>query len=181
MILDIGVGKKPLGDINLDVVPNPLCDIMGDIQYLPFRDTAMSKVVCKAVLEHVDEPHRAISEVKRVLRRGGVAEIGVPKENFTNNSWYYLVFFIVNFPITLMPKFIRSLSKKIKQINSRDVALFHKHIIPRSFVSEYFNIERVVEYGDILYSFLNYGGKSRHFMNKPRVYTADLFLCRKVR
>ena len=36
MILDIGIGEKPLGDINLDVVPNPLCNIVGDIQHLPF-------------------------------------------------------------------------------------------------------------------------------------------------
>ena len=180
MILDIGVGKKPLGDINVDVVPNPMCDILGDIQYLPFRDTAISKVICKAVLEHVDDPRLAISEIKRILIEKGVAEIGVPKESFTNNSWYYLMFFVLNFPITILPKFVRSLSKKIKQINNRDVALFHKFKVPGRFIEEYFHIEKVVEYGDILYSFLNYGKKSRYFRNKPRINTAFLFVCRKV-
>ena len=179
MILDIGVGKKPLGDINLDVVPNPLCDIMGDIQYLPFRNTAISKVICKAVLEHVDDPHLAIAEVKRVLVVGGVAEIGVPKENFTNNSLYYFLFFIFNFPMTIMPKFIRALSRKINQINNRDVGVFHKYTIPERAIKKYFNIEKVVEYGDIFYSFLNYGKKSRYFINKPRINTAYLFFCRK--
>ena len=177
MILDIGVGKKPLGNINLDVVANPLCDIIGDIQFLPFRDASISKVVCKAVLEHVDYPHLAIFEVKRVLIIGGIAEIGVPKENFTSNSVYYLFYFILNFPVSII--YFRRILRKLILVRNRDVRVFHKYIIPKTFIQKYFNIEEIIEYGDILYSFLNYGKKSIYFRNKPRVNTAYLFFCRK--
>lgn len=179
MILDIGIGIKPLGTINLDVVANPLCDIMGDVQYLPFRDNIIPRVICKAVIEHVNYPRLALSEIKRVLVSDGITEIGVPKKEFTNNSLYYLIFFLIHLPLSMTPKFIKMLSRKIKQINTKDVALYHKHIITQNLVDEYFNIENVIEYGDILYSFLNSGRKSKYFRNKPRINTAYLFICKK--
>lgn len=177
MILDIGVGKVPLGDINVDLVANPLCNIMADIQHLPFRDSSFSKIICKAVLEHIDDPEKGLSEIRRVLTRRGSVKIGLPMKKYTNNSFYYFVFFILNFPFTLSPKYIKTLFNKIKQIKNRDVALYHKYIVTCKIVSNYFKIEKVIEYGDILYSFLNYGRKSKYFKNKPRINTAYLFLC----
>jgi SAM-dependent methyltransferase len=46
----------------------------------PFRDGAFDAVVCEQVLEHLadEEVRRALSEIRRVLRPGGVALIGTP-------------------------------------------------------------------------------------------------------
>lgn len=45
--------------------------IVGDIYHLPFRDNEISAMLCKSVLEHLAEPHQAVSEMHRALKPGG--------------------------------------------------------------------------------------------------------------
>ena len=52
--------------------------IVGDIQSLSFKDNSIDGIICNAVLEHVPQPHRAVSEIFRVLKPGGEAFIYVP-------------------------------------------------------------------------------------------------------
>lgn len=52
------------------------------LEALPFRDGSFDVVTAKHTLEHVREPARAISEVRRVLRAGGVAFIVVPDADY---------------------------------------------------------------------------------------------------
>jgi SAM-dependent methyltransferase len=177
--LDIGIGPKPQGDINIDVVPNPHADLLADIQYLPFRDEVWLRVQALAVLEHVDKPFLAMSEIRRIMRKDAEAVLGVPKPFWTNNSFYYLMFFIINLPVTLHPQRLRSLRKKIQQINSRDVALYHKFRVSENEISRLFLIVEKIEYGDILYPFLSYGRKGHKFRHKKRLNTAIKFRCKK--
>lgn len=53
-------------------------DVEGDIQLLPFRDGCAGGVICLEVLEHVEDPARAVSEIHRVLAPGGLALVTVP-------------------------------------------------------------------------------------------------------
>ncbi len=53
-------------------------DIVADIHNLPFNDGSVDAIICKAVLEHVPEPQRAVSEMHRVLRKGGKIFAYVP-------------------------------------------------------------------------------------------------------
>lgn len=59
---------------------NPDChpDIIGDIHNLPFKDESIDAIICKSVLEHVYDPHKAVSEIRRVLKRGGKCFINGP-------------------------------------------------------------------------------------------------------
>ncbi len=51
----------------------------GDAQErFPFDDASFDIVVSEQLLEHLQRPERAIAEVGRVLRPGGLAVIGVP-------------------------------------------------------------------------------------------------------
>ena len=52
----------------------------GDLYELPFEDDAFDTVVCSEVLEHLDDPDRALSEVHRVARRAVV--LSVPREPY---------------------------------------------------------------------------------------------------
>jgi ubiquinone/menaquinone biosynthesis C-methylase UbiE len=47
-------------------------DVRADVHELPFRDASFDHVITNAVLEHVADPVRAVGEVRRVLRHGGV-------------------------------------------------------------------------------------------------------------
>ena len=47
-------------------------DIIGDIQNMPeIASESIDAIICKAVLEHVEEPTKASKEIHRVLRPGG--------------------------------------------------------------------------------------------------------------
>jgi len=54
------------------------CDVGGDLRRLPFRDAVAGGIICKEVLEHVDDPFTAVSELTRVLRPGGWLLLTLP-------------------------------------------------------------------------------------------------------
>lgn len=53
-------------------------DLVGDVQKMDFSDSNWDAVICIAVLEHVEEPQRAVQEIYRVLTPGGFCFIYVP-------------------------------------------------------------------------------------------------------
>ncbi|HWO06967.1 MAG TPA: methyltransferase domain-containing protein [Candidatus Paceibacterota bacterium] len=55
----------------LDKVPDYQPDIVGDIRALPLTDNSVDAILCIAVLAHVEEPHKAVAEMYRVLKPGG--------------------------------------------------------------------------------------------------------------
>lgn len=62
----------------LDKVADYKPDIIGDIHNLPLPDAGVDAVICIAVLEHVEEPLKAMKEIYRVLKPGGFCFIYVP-------------------------------------------------------------------------------------------------------
>ncbi len=53
-------------------------DIIGDIHAIPMGDGSCDAIICASVLEHVRDPIRAMDELRRVLRKGGVMFLYVP-------------------------------------------------------------------------------------------------------
>jgi SAM-dependent methyltransferase len=51
----------------------------GDALGLPFRDGSFDRVVAAEVLEHVEADERAVGELARVLRPGGILAVSVPR------------------------------------------------------------------------------------------------------
>lgn len=51
----------------------------GDCERLPLENDCCDQVLAMAVLEYLKSPRRALSEIFRVLRPGGIAVITVPK------------------------------------------------------------------------------------------------------
>jgi SAM-dependent methyltransferase len=62
----------------LDKVADYGPDIVGDIHNLPLADESVDAVICMNVLEHVEEPHKAMKEIYRVLKKGGYAYFDTP-------------------------------------------------------------------------------------------------------
>lgn len=53
-------------------------DIVSDIARIPVRDGSFDAVLCSEVLEHVDDPVAALSELKRVVKPGGMLILTAP-------------------------------------------------------------------------------------------------------
>lgn len=53
--------------------------VQGNALSLPFADESFDRIICSEVLEHIPEDLTAISELTRVLRRGGTMAITVPR------------------------------------------------------------------------------------------------------
>ena len=62
----------------LDKVPDFNPDIVENVHDLPFADASEEAILCIAVLEHVENPMRAMDEIYRTLQPGGFAFIYVP-------------------------------------------------------------------------------------------------------
>lgn len=62
----------------MDPVPDYHPDIVGDIHKMPFENNSLDAVICIAVLEHVENPILAVSEMYRVLKPRGYCFIYVP-------------------------------------------------------------------------------------------------------
>lgn len=57
----------------LDSSPEYKADIVGDIHALLMADGSVGAIICKSVLEHLEDPQKAAKEIYRVLRPGGKA------------------------------------------------------------------------------------------------------------
>ena len=63
----------------VDIDPEAKPDIVGDIHNLSgITDGSVDGVICRSVLEHVEDPMKAVSELRRILRDGGKLYAFVP-------------------------------------------------------------------------------------------------------
>lgn len=91
VVLDVGGGRKfhkGMGEYaelfanhdykTLDNVSDYHPDILGDIKDIPLADNSVDAIICRAVLEHVDDPFKAVAEMYRVLKPGGRCLVSLP-------------------------------------------------------------------------------------------------------
>lgn len=52
--------------------------VVGDLARLPFSDGTFNLVLAKYVLEHLEEPHQALAEIRRVTNPGGFLVFHTP-------------------------------------------------------------------------------------------------------
>jgi ubiquinone/menaquinone biosynthesis C-methylase UbiE len=75
LTLNVGCGKERIGDVRLDFVAGSAANIIGDAQHLPFRDGVFIEVYERNVLEHMANPGQHLTEIRRVLREGGLLRL----------------------------------------------------------------------------------------------------------
>jgi len=178
--VDIGVGERPRGDINLDIVRTKYCNLVASAMYLPIKNCSVDTVFCSQVLEHTDNPVLALNQINRVLKKDGEAIIDFPKTFWTNSSFYKLIEVVLNLPLSLKPSQLKFLFKSLRGIKERNPRFFHRYKITIEHIAKNFKIVETEEIADIFLGYLNYGRKSKHFQNKPRIYTAFKLRCRKL-
>jgi len=118
MMLDIGCGSDPHGDINIDLYPEDRAQcatpydpkkipnfVLADALALPFADQSFEAVRASHVLEHIPDPLKALNEWKRVCRPEGKVVIFVPSDFGSDDSDTHL--------FSWTPSAFRNLLKKV--------------------------------------------------------------------
>jgi SAM-dependent methyltransferase len=70
---------------------SPLADVKADICNLPFKDNEFDVILCNHVLEHIPGDTKAMQELYRILKKGGMAILQIPQDlsretTFEDNS-----------------------------------------------------------------------------------------------
>jgi len=71
-------GRFFTNKVGLDIRPGKGVDVVGSVYELPFKDNEFDIVLCMVVMEHLEDPQKAILEMKRVLKQGGIILVSVP-------------------------------------------------------------------------------------------------------
>jgi len=59
---------------------SPIVDVKADICDLPFEENAFDVIFCNHVLEHIEDDKKAMSELYRVLKPGGMGIFQIPQD-----------------------------------------------------------------------------------------------------
>lgn len=106
-VLELGCGlNKTPGAVGLDVNPRSHADVIHDLDQppYPFTDSEFDKIICRDVLEHVDNFIGVMEEIWRLGKPGGKVEISAPfmssvnffsdpthRRAFTSRSFDYFI------------------------------------------------------------------------------------------
>ncbi len=96
--LDLGCGPRDqapvFGHLGFDYVGldynHPAADILADAHAIPFRSETFDAILSYAVLQHMYNPFLAISEIKRVLKPGGIYCGSVAQGEPFHSSFFHL-------------------------------------------------------------------------------------------
>ena len=66
---------------------SPIVDVKADILDLPFESDLFDVVFCNHVLEHIEDDHKAMSELYRVMKPGGWGIFQIPQDLSLEKSY----------------------------------------------------------------------------------------------
>lgn len=85
--------------------------INGAGELLPFKDTSFDIITCFEVLEHAEDEAKVLREIKRVLKRKGIALITIPNRLAFCDPHYHM-YFINWLPRVVVDRLLISLGKQ---------------------------------------------------------------------
>lgn len=171
--LDVGCGEgymllKALSqgwDVSgIDIVDNRVPDakisainfLKSDLLSADYPSDYFDSIFIDSVLEHVINPAEYLSEIKRILKPGGVAYIGVPNEDCLLNNFRVFAFKLLN---------KSHISKKIKPFSEPyHVGGFNKKSL--KYAMQLFSLDILI--------FRNFAGRFK-FLNS-KIFSRDFFV-----
>lgn len=78
--------SKPQNYITADLC-SPLADMHFDVQSIPMEDNSVDIIICNHILEHVQSDSKALSELYRIMRPGGVGIMLAPVDYAREKSF----------------------------------------------------------------------------------------------
>lgn len=71
--------QKNIAYVTTDLL-SPLADVKADICNLPFKDNEFDIIFCNHVLEHIPDDTKAMQELYRVMKPGGMGIFQIPQD-----------------------------------------------------------------------------------------------------
>lgn len=75
-----GFRKQANLDYTTTDLNSPLADVKADICKLPFKDDTYDMILCNHVLEHIPDDTKAMQELYRILKPGGMGIFQIPQD-----------------------------------------------------------------------------------------------------
>lgn len=66
---------------------SPIVEVKADILSLPFKDNEFDMILCNHVLEHIEEDTKAMKELYRVMKPGGMGIFQIPQDLSREHSF----------------------------------------------------------------------------------------------
>lgn len=99
--INLGCGNKPLkGYLNVDVYKFKGVDLQQDLNKYPykFKSNSADEILCSHIIEHLYEPDRCLSDLYRILKKGGKLTIRTPYfgHSLAFSSWQHRNYFAIS-------------------------------------------------------------------------------------
>lgn len=78
--------SAPYSYITADL-ESPLADMHFDVQAIPMKDENVDIIICNHILEHVESDHKALTELYRIMRKGGMGVMLAPIDYSRDNTF----------------------------------------------------------------------------------------------
>jgi SAM-dependent methyltransferase len=78
--------SAPYSYITADL-ESPLADMHFDVQSIPMKDNNVDIIICNHILEHVESDHKALTELYRIMRKGGMGVMLAPIDYSRDNTF----------------------------------------------------------------------------------------------
>ncbi len=69
-------------------LPNAILKVGEAEREFPFRNDFFDVVICNDVLEHLEDPAKALEHIYRALKKGGILYINTPNANWIRNTLF---------------------------------------------------------------------------------------------
>ncbi len=79
--------KKLNHDYTTADLYSPIADVKADIIDLPFEDNSFDVVFCNHVIEHIQDDTKAMQELYRVMKKGGIGIFQIPQDLSRENTF----------------------------------------------------------------------------------------------
>ena len=115
-VLEVGSGARPYlrADVLLDISMEPferagklikdMPLVIGDAQYLPFKDNSFDFVIATHILEHLEKPDKFIKEIQRVGKRGYIETPSPFAEAIFGHSFHKWFVYLKEKTLTIVKK-----------------------------------------------------------------------------
>lgn len=189
--IDVGIDIDKSGLDNARATKKYLKVLCADAEKMPFKNASFNTVVSNSTFEHITNDLKAVSEVGRVLKKGGLFFLSVPSINLrdwileyeTNKDKSNAKVKLHKFNKRTYHLHYRSLTewKKILQKNNMEI-VFSKYFFPKEAALHWYKMIKVFTYSfrkRELWSLLGHSKITKYLPKKIIIQLMEKVILRK--